>query len=367
MTLSTDPLFKPFQSSKLELKNRLVMAPMSRYQSPGGVPGQNVADYYRRRAEGDVGLIITEGTTVGHPAASNDVNIPFFHGEAALNGWNKVVEAVHSAGGKICPQLWHLGAQREKGTGPNPNTSSIGPSGLTTTGEQTAKIMTQQDIDEVIEAFATAAGKAKALGFDGLELHGAHGYLLDQFFWEAQNKRDDQYAGSITARTHFAVEIVEAVRQEVGANFPIILRFSQFKIPAYDAKIAKTPDELEAFLSPLINAGVDIFHASSRRFWEPEFEDSELTLAGWTKKLSGKPSIAVGSVGLDVDFMSSFGGSESNSTGLDNLLSRLDKDEFDLVAVGRALIGDPNWGKKVHQGQEDSITVFQPDNLQSLI
>lgn len=367
MTLSSNALFTSFQNPKLTLANRLVMAPMTRSQSPGGIPGQNVVDYYRLRAEGEVGLIITEGTTIGHPVASNDTSIPEFHGDAALVGWKKVVEAVHEAGGKICPQLWHMGAQRENGKGPHPELESIGPSGLNTMGEQSARTMTQEDIDDVIAAFVKAAVSAKALGFDGIELHGAHGYLLDQFFWEGQNKRADKYAGSVGARTRFAVEIVETIRHEVGADFPIILRFSQFKIPVYDAKIAETPQALEEFLTPLVDAGVDIFHASTRRFWEAEFTDSDLTLAGWTKKLSGKPTIAVGSVGLDVDFMSSFGGAESKLTGLDNLLTRLEQEEFDLVAVGRALIGDPDWGKKVHQGMQNTINVFQPENLQTLI
>lgn len=367
MTLSSDSLFTPFTSPKLDLKNRLVMAPMTRTHSPDGIPGQDVVEYYKRRAEGGVGLIITEGTTVDHPVASNDTNIPYFHGEEALNGWKKVVEAVHTAGGKICPQLWHMGAQREPGKGPNPELTSIGPSGLNAKGERTVKIMTQQDIDDVIAAFVKGASNAKALNFDGIELHGAHGYLLDQFFWKELNKREDKYAGSVAGRTRFAVEIVEAIRHELGNDFPIIMRFSQFKIPAYDAKIANTPGELEEFLSPLVDAGVDIFHASTRRFWEAEFQDSELTLAGWTKKLSGLPTIAVGSVGLDVDFMSSFGGAESKAASLDNLLTRLDNKEFDLIAVGRALISDPEWGKKIHQGKEDSICVFTPENLQTLL
>ncbi len=367
MALTPDSLFTPFTSRKLNLENRLVMAPMTRSHSPDGIPGQDVVEYYKRRAEGEIGLIITEGTTVDHPVASNDTNIPCFHGDDALNGWRKVVEAVHSVGGKICPQLWHMGAQREPGKGPHPELTSVGPSGLNANGEQTVKIMTQQDIDDVIAAFVKAASAAKALNFDGIELHGAHGYLLDQFFWKELNKRDDKYAGSIAESTRFAVEIVEAIRHEIGSDFPIIMRFSQFKIPAYDAKIANSPAELEEFLSPLVDAGVDIFHASTRRFWEAEFQDSELTLAGWTKKLSGLPTIAVGSVGLDIDFMSSFGGAESKNTSLDNLLTRLDKEEFDLVAVGRALISDPNWAKKIHQGMGDSIATFTPENLQTLL
>tara|TARA_R110000824_G_scaffold315042_1_gene502009 strand:+ start:32896 stop:33999 length:1104 start_codon:yes stop_codon:yes gene_type:complete len=366
MPLSPDILFTPFQSSKLNLKNRLVMAPMTRNHSPAGVPGQNVVDYYRRRAEGEVGLIITEGTTINHPVASNDVNIPSFHGEASLAGWRKVVEAVHAAGGKIVPQLWHQGAQRAAGTGPNPELPAIGPSGYSKPGEQSAKIMSQQDIDDVIAAFAQAARDAKALNFDGIELHGAHGYLIDQFFWEELNKRDDKYNGSITERTRFAVEIIEAVRQAVGPDFPIIFRFSQFKIGDYDAKLAHNPQELEEFLKPLLAAGVDLFHASTRRFWEPAFDDSQLTLAGWTKKISGKPTIAVGSVGLDIDFMSSFGGAESNPASLDELITRLDNEEFDLIAVGRALISDPAWANKIQQGKEKSIATFSPADLQTL-
>lgn len=366
MPLSPDTLFTPFQSPKLSIKNRLVMAPMTRNHSPAGVPGQNVVDYYRRRAEGGVGLIITEGTTINHPVASNDVNIPSFHGEASLAGWLKVVKAVHAAGGKIVPQLWHQGAQRAAGTGPNPELQAIGPSGYSTPGDQNAKEMSQQDIDDVIAAFVQGARDAKALNFDGIELHGAHGYLIDQFFWDELNKREDKYNGSIAARTRFAVEIIEAIRHEVGADFPIIFRFSQFKIGSYDAKLANNPQEFTEFLTPLVDAGVDIFHASARRYWEPAFADSNLTLAGWTKKITGKPSIAVGSVGLDIDFMSSFGGAQSNTTGLDELITRLDAEEFDLIAVGRALISDPAWGNKIQQGQEKSIANFSPANLQTL-
>ena len=342
MSLSTRPLFKPFQTPNLALKNRLVMAPMTRSHSPQGVPGQDVVDYYRRRAEGGIGLIITEGTTINHPVASNDVNIPFFHGEDSLDGWRNVLAAVHAAGGKIFPQLWHMGAQRAAGQGPNPELEAICP-------------------------FAQAARDAKALGFDGIELHGAHGYLIDQFFWAELNKRDDHYNGSIADRTRFAVEIIRAVRHEVGNDYPVALRFSQFKIGAYDAKLANNPQEFEEFLTPLADAGVDLFHASSRRYWEPEFTDSNLTLAGWTKKISGKPTIAVGSVGLDIDFMSSFGGAESNSTSLDELITRLDNDEFDLIAVGRALISDPAWANKIQQGQENSIATFKPADLATLI
>ena len=138
--------------------------------------------------------------------------------------------------------------------------------------------MTQADIDAVVKAFGDAAKTAQDMGCDAIELHGAHGYLIDQFFWEGSNQRSDSYAGSIEARTHFAVEILREVRRQVGPDYPVILRFSQWKIPEFDAKLAHNPAELERFLKPLCDAGTDIFHCSQRRFWEPEFPGSDLNL-----------------------------------------------------------------------------------------
>src|SRR5580704_6855755 len=106
---SAEAIFRPFQLKGLTLANRIVMAPMKRSQSPGGVPGADVAAYYRRRAEGGVGLIITEGTYPDHPASGFDPNVPLFYGDQALAGWRRVAEQVHAAGGLIFPQLWHVG------------------------------------------------------------------------------------------------------------------------------------------------------------------------------------------------------------------------------------------------------------------
>ncbi len=131
---SLQSLFKPLTLRNLSLSNRIVMAPMTRSFSPNGIPGPDVAAYYRRRAENGVGLIVTEGTLINHPAATGDPNVPNFHGEAALNGWAKVVKEVHEAGGKIIPQIWHVGMSRPMGSLPNPEAPSIGPSGLNLAG-----------------------------------------------------------------------------------------------------------------------------------------------------------------------------------------------------------------------------------------
>ena len=126
----SNPLFQPFSFKSLSLSNRVVMAPMTRSRSPNGMPGEDVAAYYRRRTEGGVGLIITEGTTVDRPGASGNENIPNFHEAASLAGWKRVVKDVHAAGGKIAPQLWHQGMMRKPGTGPHPDGKSDGPSDL---------------------------------------------------------------------------------------------------------------------------------------------------------------------------------------------------------------------------------------------
>jgi len=365
---STDILFSPFRLKSLALPNRIVMAPMTRSKSPGQIPGANVAGYYRRRAEGGVGLILTEGTSPEHPAASNDANVPAFFGDVSLKGWAEVLKEVKAAGGHIMPQLWHQGILRHAGKGPYPNAPSMSPSGLARPDKQVAEPMTQKDIDDVVAGFARSAGYAKALGFDGVEIHGAHGYIIDQFFWEGTNRRSDAYGGSLEKRDRFAVEIVAAVRRAVGPDFPILLRFSQWKQQDFAVKLAHDPGELERFLAPLTAAGVDIFHCSTRRFWEPEFPDtgSDLNLAGWTKKISGRPTITVGSVGLSDDFINAYRQKGAQTVGIDRLLEMLERGDFDLVAVGRALIANADWPNRIRAGELDRLAAFDPKLLETL-
>ena len=370
-TRSVESLFHPFQWGSSELKNRVVMAPMTRSQSPGKVPGENVAAYYRRRAAGGTGLIITEGTNPDHPPATAYPNVPGFYGEAGLAGWKRVVDEVHATGGAIIPQLWHCGSFRQLGMEPDPEVPGIGPSSVAHpfyegTGEPPHE-MTQTDIDETIASIVRSAVSARELGFDGLELHSAHGYVIDQFFWDVTNQRRDRYGGSPENRLTFAVELIRAVRAAGGPNFPIVLRFSQWKLGDYDCKMLKDPSDLERFLLPLASAGVDVFHASTRRFNDPEFQGSDLNLAGWTKKITGLPTITVGSVGLDCEFLrSAYQGEGAGRVGIDDLIRRLENDEFDLVAVGRALLSDPAWANKVREGREDEIVAFEPQYMTEL-
>src|SRR5215467_3656663 len=362
--MMVDALFRPFSIGQLTVPNRIVMAPMTRNFSPDGVPGEDVAAYYRRRAENGVGLIVTEGTVIDHPASTDSTRVPRFFGPG-LAGWSRVVAAVRAAGGRIMPQIWHVGMRRAPGTGPHPEALSVGPSGINASGEQASPPLSTAEIAAIVDAYGRAAGDAQRLGFDGVEIHGAHGYLIDQFFWSFTNHRTDAYGGDLVTRTKFGADVVRACRRAVSRDFPVVFRFSQWKGNHYDAKLVTAPDELGKFLELLVDAGVDVFHCSTRRFWEPEFPGSNLTLAGWTKKLTGKPSIAVGSVGLDGDFISWFGGATATMRGIDDLLARLDGGEFDLVAIGRALIADPAWAMKVREGHGDQIATFTRDLLKT--
>ncbi|MBO9602482.1 MAG: NADH:flavin oxidoreductase [Novosphingobium sp.] len=371
MSAANDVLFRPFAHKSLKLDNRIVMAPMTRTKAPAGIPGAANAAYYRRRAEGGVGLILSEGTVVGRPASRNDPNIPFFHGAEALEGWKHVIEAVHGAGGKMGPQLWHTGSTITQ-SGWEPDVPVESPSGLLAPGKPRGVAMSEEDIADTVAAFAQAAADAERLGFDTAEIHGAHGYLIDEFFWPGTNERTDRYGGAtIAERSRFAAEVVAAVRAAVSPDFPIILRVSQWKQQDYDARLATTPKELEQWLLPLVEAGADIVHASQRRFWEPEFPEIDgqdgLNFAGWAKKVTGAPTISVGSVGLSGEFLAAFGGQSSHATPLDALVHRMEREEFDLIAVGRALLTDPNWAKKVKAGETDKLEGFDPASLAELV
>jgi len=243
------------------------------------------------------------------------------------------------------------------------------PSGFSRPGKSFGEGMSEEDIADAIAAFAEGAGNAKRLGFDAVELHGAHGYLIDQFFWEGTNQRDDKYGGSLQARVNFAAEITRAVRKETGPDFPILLRFSQWKQQDFTARLAHTPQELEIFLKPLVDAGVDIFHCSTRRFWEPEFPElnADLNLAGWTKKITGLPTISVGSVSLNADFITAFRQATAEVSGIEKLIEMMERGDFDLIAVGRALIVNPDWANKVRAGRLNELTPYDPKSLATLV
>ncbi|SKB79728.1 oxidoreductase [Sphingopyxis flava] len=375
------PLFEPLTIRGLTIPNRVVMSPMTRSFCPDNIPGPDVAAYYRRRIEGGTGLLITEAIGTDHPASVGDTglgeeNLPLFQGQATVDAWAKVVEGVHALGGKIIPQLWHQGPMRMP-DGKAPAFSPSGYYGDPATADisyiEQARIIsaapmpvpTDEEIADVVAGFGRAARDAVAAGFDGLALHGAHGYLIDSFLWEETNRRSAPWGGNAVERTRFAVEVVKACREAVGEDRPIIFRFSQWKQQNFRARLAETPAELEAILGPIADAGVDLFDASVRFFNTPAFPDhGDLSLAGWAKKLTSKLSGAVGGIGLikgkyDTDNAIS---EASNNLGL--VMRRFAAGEFDVISVGRAILQDPHWVRKARTGQP--LPPFDPASVSIL-
>ena len=332
-----------------------------------GAPGAKMVDYYRARAEGGVSLIITEAVAIDHPSATQAPSyarmIP-----TALPAWAMCVRAVKEAGGHMFIQLWHEGAiRKEGGLSPYAQYRTLSPSGLVMAGKPSGVAASVADLESIKSAFVRGALAAREIGADGVEIHSCHGYLLDQFLWADTNRRTDGYGGDdIRSRVKFPAEVVRAVREAVGQQFVISFRLSQWKEIDFKAKIARTPEEFATVLEALRNAGVDLFHVSTRRFFEPEWAGSDLGLAGWARKLSGVPVITVGSVGLELDVMESFAGKEVTpqvEQGLAKLLRRFANHEFDLVAAGRSNISDPEWVRKVREGRFGDIRIFKKEHL----
>ena len=340
------------------------MAPMTRNQSPGGIPTNDVVSYYKRRAEAEVGLIITEGVEVSHKASSAYPNVPRLDSKKARDGWKRVVGGIKEHDGAVIAQLWHCGGFRKLGMAPNPEVPGHTASGLVRPGKRVAHAMSSDDIKETIDAFASDAKYCEEIGFDGVEIHGAHGYLIDNFFWNGTNERKDLYGGSIEKRSQLAANIVKAIRSNVSDNFIVGLRFSQWKQQDYEAKLATSSEELLKVIKQPADAGLDYLHSSMRRFWESEFKGSDENLAFWTKKLTGLPTISVGSVGLDSDFIDM--SAPASPRNIDKAISDISNKKYDMVAVGRALLADHEWVIKMREGRIKDIIPYTKEALYKL-
>lgn len=359
------------QLGALRLRNRVLMAPMTRECAPDGIPTAQMAAYYARRAAGGTALLISEGIAVCDEGAFG-ASVPRLDG-AAVAAWRAVVEGVQQQGAAMLAQLWHVGAFDPSLIAMQDSlvlpVARVSPSGLAAPGRALGRAMTTADIDRTVAAFAQAAAGARAAGFDGVEIHGAHGYLPDQFLWHGTNLRSDRYGGALRNRVRFACEVVAAVRETLGAAATISFRLSQWKQLDYGARIAQTPQELAVVVEALAEAGVDVFHGSTRRYWEPAFAGDALGFAGWLRKLSGRPAIAVGSVTLANDFKSADGKTLASPAPqqIDDLERRLAADEFDLIAIGRALLANPDWVAIVSAGRAKDLEPFSKAHLDQLL
>lgn len=334
------------------LRNRLVVAPMSRVSATAeGVPTERMASYYASFAEGGFSLVITEGIYTDIDFSQSYEYQP---GLATLDqaaSWKNVVDAVHGAGGFIFAQLMHAGALSQS------LEKTIGPSAVKPKGEKMPEYggegaypmpaeMSEEDIKKAISGFVDAANNAKVAGFDGVEIHGANGYLLDQFITDYTNQRNDRYggsSGSAAERTTFACEVIQAVKEAVGADFPVGIRLSQGKVNDHGYRWPGGKEDAEYIFAAVAGAGADYLHiASEGRDWRETAKiDDETTITQLAKRITNLPVITNGGM---------------HDPELAEAVLR--EGHGDLVALARGAMANPDWPNRLRAGQP--LNDFEP-------
>jgi len=334
-------LFAPIKIKSVDLVNRAVMPPMgTNLGNPDGTVSEANLAYIKRRARGGAGLIITEITSV-HPSGSVIPNELGTYDDRFIPGLKKIADAVHAAGSKVALQLHHAGREslyllrEKKAIAPSPIRSLV--FGLT------PREINHEEIQEIITAFGAASARAVEAGFDAVEVHGAHGYLLTQFLSALSNKRDDEYGGSLSNRSRFMIEVLQEVRKTVGEDFPISLRLSVEEC----IKDGYTFEDIQPILPNLVKAGADILHASLGTHGSPsgiisapfEYQPGfNVWRAKKLKEVVGLPVIAVGRF--------------TDPSLANEVIAR---GEADLVAFGRQYLADPDFLIKAREGRPEDI------------
>lgn len=335
-------LLQPIKINGLSLKNRISMAPMyTKYASESGEVTDKLIEYFVRRAKSDVGLIILENTCIEWEQGRIYGNPIAIYDDRFIPGLNELVKAVHRSGSKIIPEIHHVGRQvfssNLKGKPP------LAPSAVKSkVGGDMPKAMTEEEILKTIEAFAAAALRAKKAGFDGVELHGAHGYLIQEFISPLTNLRDDKWGGSFENRCRFAVEIIRKVRQKVGRDFPLFFRLSAEEASAGGLSL----EEGLKYVKVLEAEGVDCLdvthgnYESLKHFpMQGDPFDQLLYLSEAVKNEVAIPVIAVGSLGIKPEIAE----------------NALKEGKADLVNFGRELLADPDLAKKIKNNKLEEI------------
>ncbi|MDR6225689.1 2,4-dienoyl-CoA reductase-like NADH-dependent reductase (Old Yellow Enzyme family) [Desmospora profundinema] len=337
MVTTFDKLFEPVRIGAWNLRTRTVMAPMTRCfaDDKTGVVGPHVVEYYRKRAVDGIGLIITEGIVIS-PRAKGNPGVPGLYTKEQVESWKPVTEAVHKEGGTIIAQIWHVGrASHHELTGglPPQSASAIRAEGFVPRFRKpydTPEEMTQEDIREVVAQYAQAAKNAIEAGFDGVEIHGAHGYLIDQFNSDVSNRRSDAYGGDLAQRLTFMKEVLTAVIDSVGVDRTLI-RFSALKIDNLDYMWEDPEKAIQTFVDAFRETGVTMIHPSTMDFGQV-LADGQTMHQLVRKHWDG---IMVGVGGLDT---------ETAETALREGI-------IDLAAFGRPLIANPDYLSKVKKGE----------------
>ncbi|MCY1194183.1 NADH oxidase [compost metagenome] len=337
-------LFTPLRLERgLSLRNRLAVAPMTRVSATAdGRATAQMADYYEAYAAGGFGLVITEGIYTDKAYAQGYLFQPGLTDDAQRDAWRTVVDRVHAHGGRIVAQLMHAGALSQG----NPHRASTkGPSAVQPRGQQMAfyrgegpyrmpEAMSDEDISAAVEGFARAARRAQEAGFDGVEIHGANGYLLDQFLTAHTNLREDRYGGSLDNRLRLTVDVIQAVRRSTAKHFVVGVRSSQGKVNDFTHKWEGAEADAARIFRTLGAQPIDYLHTTEFEAWRPAFGEQGPSLAALARRHVSVPVLANGSLHDPLQA----GGMMASK-------------EADFVSLGRGALTHPDWPARLRAGE----------------
>jgi 2,4-dienoyl-CoA reductase-like NADH-dependent reductase (Old Yellow Enzyme family) len=340
-------LFEPVQLNQLRLRNRTVLAPMTRVSAePEGHPNELMRDYYQAFAKGGFGMLITEGIYTDTAYSQGYLNQPGLATESQRDSWAPIVTAVHEEGAAIIAQLMHGGAQTQ---GNIHHARHVAPSAIQPGGRQlsfyggegpyaTPAEMTEAQIQEAIAGFVQSARHAQQAGFDGVELHGANGYLLHEFMTVEFNQRTDRWGGDYQARLALPLEVIRAVRKAVGPDFVVGMRLSQGMVTDSQLKWDGGIEAAHYRFATLAAAGLDYIHVTEPDVSAPAFAEGA-SLAAIAKGAVQIPIIGNGAI----------------TTG-EQAQQLLNSGAADFVAIGKAALANHDWPIRVKDG--DPLTAF---------
>lgn len=348
-------LFETVTLGNTTLNNRVGVAPMTRISATSeGLVTNQMVSYYKSFAQGGFGLIITEGTYIDDKYSQTYFDQGGIVFKEQAEAWKKLVDSVHQAGAKIFMQLQHSGSISQ---GNRFTEERIAPSAIQPKGEQlemyigkgpfpTPREATKEEIAEVITGFVNAAKRAQSIGFDGIEIHGANGYLLDQFLTEYTNQRTDEYGGSTENRVRLLVEVSKAIREAVGKDFIVGIRISQAKVNDYAHKWAGKEQDAEIIFGQLGKAGLNYIHVTEYEAWQPAFDTSGASLVSLAKKYGEIPVIANGHL-----------------ENPEKAKEIIENGEADVITLGKGALANHDWVNKVKNGEP--LEAFKPEEVLS--
>lgn len=340
----------PFDRGHLKLKNRFAVAPMTRVSADEqGSATQTMARYYERFAKGGFGLIITEGNYTDRSSSQGYRFQPGLTDDEQTQAWRATTDAVHRHGSVMIAQLMHAGALSQANRFVS---ESVGPSAIRPKGEQMAfyygagsyripRAMSDKDIAEAIDGFAHAAQLAiGTAGFDGVEIHGANGYLLDQFLTDYSNQRTDQWGGEVGQRLRLTLEVIAAVKKVAG-QAPVGVRLSQGKVNDFQHKWAGGERDAEIIFAALADAGVDYIHVTEHEAWQPAFAQGQASLVELARRYAP-----------DVTLIANGGLHDPQKA------EQVLRDGADIIAVGKGALANPDLPELLRQ--DAALRDFDP-------